>query len=186
MKILLTPQLFAEILPAIGGNLDVDFYVPSIRVAQEIKVKPTLGRELYKKIETDFIEDNLDGDYLTLYEDFVQYLIAYSAAEHFVSIHPYKIGNSGISKVTSENLEAAEKKEIDFLVQNYRNIYEHFATQTIAFLNEVRFPEYPVNIKPVNNLVGGWFLESKSERIRDLGLPRNKYSVGASFNSDKY
>jgi hypothetical protein len=182
-KILLSPEAFIELVPSIGGNVDLDFYVPSVRIAQELFVKPALGKLLYNKIQTDFLADTLTGDYATLYEDYVQYMIAYYGAAHFVSIHPLKIGNGGIQKLSSEFGEAAEKNEIDFLVQNFRNIAEHFTTECIKFLKEVNFPEYPNNVKPVNNLVGGWYLSDKAERVRDRGLPRIQNSIGTGLST---
>jgi hypothetical protein len=185
MKILLSPETFIELVPSIGGNVDLDYYVPSIRVAQELFVKPLLTKPLYRKIETDFITDNLVDEYLELYQDYVQYLIAYSAASHFVSIHPLKIGNGGIQKMSSEYGTPAEKNEVDFLVQNYRATYEHFATETVKFLQEVRFDEYPTNIKPNNGLIGGWFVSDKADRIRNAQMPRRRYSINSGLWLDE-
>lgn len=181
MKILLAPETFIELIPAIGGNIDIDYFIPSIRVAQEIKVKPLLTKPLYRKIETDFEAGTLTGDYLELYDDYVKYLIAYSTAEHLMTILPYKVGNAGVLKTSTDYGTPAEKAEVDYIVQGYRNIYEHFATETVKFLKETKFAEYPNNIKPNNGLVGGFFLSDKAERVRDRGLPRNKYAVNNSL-----
>lgn len=176
-KILLSPENFIEIIPAIGGNVDIDYIIPSIRVAQEIKVKPLLTKPLYKKVEVEFIAETLSGDYLELYEDYLKYLIAYASAEHLMTILPYKVGNAGVLKTSTDYGVPTEKNEVDFIVQSYRNIYEHFATETVKFLNETKFPEYPSNIKPNNGLVGGWYLSDKAEIERNRSLPRVRYST---------
>ena len=183
MKILLLPEEFIELIPSIGGNIDIDYFIPSIRVAQEIKVKPLLTKPLYKKIETDFIAGTLAGDYLELYQDYIRYLIAYSAAEHLMTLIPYKVGNAGVLKTSTDYGTPAEKNEVDFIVQGHRNIYEHFATETVKFLRDTRFPEYPSNIKPNTGLTGGWFLSDSAERVRNRSLPRNRYAAGASINN---
>ena len=181
MTVLLSPEDFVSLIPAIGGNVDSDYFIPSIRVSQEIKVKPLLTKPLYRKIETDFVAGTLSGDYLELYEDYVKYLIAYGSAEHLMTILPYKVGNAGVLKTSTDYGTPAEKAEVDFIVQGYRNIYEHFATETIKFLQEIKFAEYPSNIKPNNGLVGGWYISDKAERIKDRGLPRNRYSISTGL-----
>jgi hypothetical protein len=183
MRVLLSPEDFVELIPAIGGNIDIDYFIPSIRVAQEIKVKPLLTKTLYKKVETDFIAGTLAGDYLELYEDYVKYLIAYGSAEHLMTILPYKVGNAGVLKTSTDYGTPAEKAEVDFIVQGYRNIYEHFATETVKYLQETKFAEYPSNIKPNNGLVGGWYISDSAERIKNRSLPRNRYAVGSSLGS---
>lgn len=182
MTVLLTPEDFIEIIPAIGGNIDIDYFIPSIRVAQEIKVKPLLTKPLYRKIEVDFEAGTLSGDYLELYNDYVKYMIAYGAAEHLMTILPYKVGNAGVLKTSTDYGTPAEKAEVDYVVQGYRNIYEHFATECVKFLQEVRFTEYPSNIKPNNGLVGGWYISDKADRERDRNLPRNRYSVNSGLS----
>ena len=79
MILLITPQQVVAKTP-LGGNIDFDKIVPCIEDAQITDLEPLIGQFLYDKIVTDFENDDLDGLYLTLYNDFiVDFLIRASA-----------------------------------------------------------------------------------------------------------
>ena len=71
----------------LGGNIDIDLWIPCVVDAQRTKIEETLGETLYNKICTDFENDDLTGLYETLYEDYVKpFLIHQSAVEYLLTI----------------------------------------------------------------------------------------------------
>jgi len=65
-----TPEEMAS-TTVLGGNVDVDKYIPCVASVQLTIIEPLLGTLLYDKISTDAENDDLAGLYLTLYDDFV-------------------------------------------------------------------------------------------------------------------
>ena len=56
----------------LGGNIDIDLWIPAVEDAQRSKLEEVLGETLFNKIDTDFGNDDLDGLYLTLFNDYIK------------------------------------------------------------------------------------------------------------------
>lgn len=56
----------------IGGNVDIDKFLPCVLDAQITDLEPLLGESLYDKIATDYENNDLAGLYLTLYDDYIK------------------------------------------------------------------------------------------------------------------
>jgi hypothetical protein len=146
----------------LGGNIDADRFIPAIKAAQNTKIKPLLGKELYNKVCTDFASSSLSGDYLELYNDYLKDMVIYSSSEIYLSVGAYMVSNNGITKIKTENSETVEKNEVDFLVQQYAKLYNHYEREFIKWIKLNPLPEYTLNdcnpnINRIN--VGGWSLK---------------------------
>ncbi len=82
----------------LGGNIDIDLYIPCIADAQRIRLEEILGETLYNKICLDFEDDELAGEYLTLYEGYIVPFLIAAAAVEYLLIGAYKVNNNGIFK----------------------------------------------------------------------------------------
>ena len=85
----------------LGGNIDIDLYIPCIADAQRTRLEEILGETLYDKICDDFDNDDLTGDYLTLYEDYIKPFLIKASAVEYLLIGAYKVNNNGIFKSIS-------------------------------------------------------------------------------------
>ena len=45
----------------LGGNIDIDLYIPCIADAQRTRLEEILGETLFNKIDVDFGNDDLSG-----------------------------------------------------------------------------------------------------------------------------
>jgi hypothetical protein len=145
----------------LNGNIDVDRYVPCIKAAQNTMIKPLLGADLYDKICLDFENQELSGSYQELYQDYVKDLIIYSSVEIYLSVGAYMVSNNGITKMKSDSNETVSKEEVDYLVQSYRNLYNHYERQFLEWIKNNPLPEYNLNscYNYSNRInVGGWSL----------------------------
>lgn len=145
----------------LGGNIDVDRYVPCIKAFQNTHIKPLLGVELYTKISQDFYSGSLSGNYLTLYEDYVKEMVIHGSAMNYVSIGAYMVSNNGITKLRSDSSETVNKDEVDYLVNFSEGLYDHYERQFLAWIKINPLPEYPVDSCTLSGnriLVGGWSL----------------------------
>ena len=126
----------------LGGNIDIDLYIPCIADAQRTRLEEILGETLYNKICLDFENDDLDGDYLTLYEGYIVPFIIAAAAVEYLLIGAYKVNNNGIFKAQPDNSIAIDKTEVDYLVNNMRLKSEMYRDRMFRWLARFHLPEY--------------------------------------------
>lgn len=145
----------------IGGNVDVDRYLASIKACQNTLIKPLLGKSLYDKICLDFENDTLTGVYLELYEDYVKELTIHGSAEIYISNGAYMVSNSGITKMKTDSSETISKEEVDYLVQSSRKLYELYEREFLTWIKTQSIPEYTKPCAVKSNTYGGWYLRKK-------------------------
>ena len=149
----------------LGGNIDIDLYIPCIADAQRIRLEEILGETLYNKICLDFENDDLDGEYLTLYEGYIVPFIIAAAAVEYLLIGAYKVNNNGIFKAQPDNSVAVDKTEVDYLVNNMRLKSEMYQDRMLRWLYKFNLPEYVssstniVNPMRSNLICGKWWLD---------------------------
>ena len=152
----------------IQGNVDLSKYQQDAYTAQRFYVKPALGKELYDKLVSDYGDNGsgLEGLYLELYEEYVKYLIIYSAGELYLKHAAYQVTNAGVIKARSESFESVDKLEIDFLMESCRGLYNMYKADMFDWLKENPLPEYK-NVPVINSKThtfGGWYLNTKLRR----------------------
>ena len=147
----------------LGGNIDVDRYLNSIKACQNTFVKPLLGNALYNKISIDYENGDLTGLYLTLYEDYVKELVIHGSAEIYLTNGAYMVSNNGITKMKSDSAETVSKEELDFLVQSSKKLYALYEREFFKWIKENPLPEYPVESTASKRTVniGGWVLKRR-------------------------
>lgn len=146
----------------LGGNIDVDRYVPCIKACQNTLIKPLLGEELYNKVCQDFASGSLSGSYETLYEDYVKEMVIHGSAMNYISVGAYMVSNNGITKLKSDSNETVSKSEVDYLVNFSESLYKHYERQFLTWIKLHPLAEYPVDSCELSGdriLVGGWSLK---------------------------
>lgn len=149
----------------LGGNIDIDLYIPCIADAQRIRLEEILGETLYNKICLDFENDDLENEYLTLYEGYIVPFIIAAAAVEYLLIGAYKVNNNGIFKAQPDNSVAVDKTEVDYLVNNMRLKSEMYQDRMLRWLYKNNLPEYVssstniVNPMRSNLICGKWWLD---------------------------
>jgi hypothetical protein len=126
----------------LGGDIDVDRYKFCILDAQNSKIKELLGDTLYTKIETDYDEDNLTGNYLTLYNEFVKPILIHQSAVEYLTIGSFQIANGGIYKHTPQNGTAVELSDVKYLIDAQRTKVEMYTERLNRWLLRLQLPEY--------------------------------------------
>ena len=119
IKLFITP---AEIKKTtiIGGNVDVDKFSFSIANVMITVIEPLLGSELFDKINSDFIAVTLAGDYLTIFNEFVQPITKFEASGEYIEISGYTLDNGGLFRHAPDNAETVDIDETYKLSQKYR------------------------------------------------------------------
>lgn len=132
---------------AVNGNVDTDKFIQFVKIAQDIHIQNYLGSDLFNKISTDIIADNLTGNYLTLVNTYVKPMVIHWAMVEYLPFASYTIANKGIYKHSSENSDTVVKDEVDFLIEKSRNLAQYYTDRFISYMsfNQDLFPEYNSN-----------------------------------------
>ena len=145
-EILLTSEVFVKSVSNISDNVAGKYILPSIREAQEIKLKSILGTCLLSALKLMVGNGTIDSAGNEKYKDLVdecQYFLAYSSIVELLPKISYKIGNFGVSKSTDENLQVATQDEIAKQEFYYQSKADYYALELQQFLldNKSSFPE---------------------------------------------
>jgi hypothetical protein len=128
----------------IGGNVDEDKIIPHIKVTQDTVVLQIIGTQLFQKIANDILANTITGDYETLLNEFIRYVVIHYSAANFYKFHPYDIGNAGITKHQGDTTVTVDKSEVDTLVATQSAIADNYRKRLIDHLvyYSSRYPEF--------------------------------------------
>lgn len=163
-EILLTSEAFVKAVSNLSDNVAGKYLMPSIREAQEIKLKGILGHALLEKCKTlvkynqfrasfnlDFNNDfewSFGGNenYRALIDE-CQYFLAYSAIVEVIYKTSFKLANMGLVKSTDQNMQPPTKAEIDNQRAYYQSKADAEALRLQGYLleNRTKYPELTEN-----------------------------------------
>jgi len=132
---------------AINGNVDVNFILPYVRIAQKIHCEDKLGTDLYDKLQSEITAGTLTGDYRTLVDDYIGDMLVQWAFYECIPFLRFKIQNGNIYSKTSETGNSLSETEASSLREEVRNSAEYFTERMILYItnNLTSFPEYSTN-----------------------------------------
>lgn len=140
---------------AINGNVDVEFLLPYVKVAQKKYIETKLGTDLFVKLQTDITNNTLAGNYLTLVDDYIQEALVHWSFYECLPFLRFKVMNNNIVQKTAENSQALSSDEANSLREEVRNTAEFYTQRMIDYLCEISFTEYTTSsgadIKPDRN-----------------------------------
>jgi hypothetical protein len=148
MKLFLQPNDIAA-LTGFSGNIDTDSIKPTINTAQTTQVKRVLGTRLYNKIYTDL--EDLEGNYLTIYNDYVVYMTAFFTASIYLSLSVDKVSNGGVFKLSAENATNTSDSKVNTLSKNYEAIAISYENNFREFMTTITIDEWGTDEKESEN-----------------------------------
>jgi hypothetical protein len=134
----------------LDGNIDVDNLKPFIGIAQTTHLKAFLGTKLYTKIYNDysldysggvFTPNNLTGEYLIIYEDYIKDFLSYYTSALFVDFGGYKITENGLHKVAGENTTSLSETETETLSLKYTKLVSNVESNFKEYVSDKNIPE---------------------------------------------
>lgn len=145
-------------LTGFSGNIDSDSIKPSINVAQTTHLKRILGIDLYNKISNDIENNDLSGDYLTIYNDYIVYMTAFFSASIYLSLNTSKTTNVGTYKLNPDNATSSSNNEVVILGNNYKAIASSYEDNFREFMKTISIPEWTSteNTKSSTNILN-WY-----------------------------
>ena len=162
---------------AIGGNVDNEFLLPYIKVAQKKYIETKLGTDLFEALQTKITAGSLTGPYQTLVDDYIQDALAHWSFFECIPFLRYKVMNNNVVSKTAENSTPLTREEAQDLREEIRNTAEFFTERLIDYIknNTASFPEYTTNtgadVSPDTvNYYSGMNLEYDRNQRRDITL----------------
>lgn len=140
-------------LSSFDGNIDNDSINPFIFMAQNADIKRILGNDLYNKILSDFEDETLAGDYLTIYNDYIAIILAYYTCSYYLNLAVPKVSQNGAYLVTPEKTEQLTKEERSDMAEKYSKLAVGLELKFNEVLDDLNLPERPApsSIKPKSN-----------------------------------
>ena len=129
---------------AIGGNVDMEFMLPYIKVAQKKYIETKLGTDLFEALQTKITAGSLTGAYQTLVDDYIQDALTHWSFFECLPFLRFKVSNSNIYSKNSETGTALSQEEAQHLREEIANTSEYFTQRLIDYItnNTSSFPEY--------------------------------------------
>jgi hypothetical protein len=162
---------------AIGGNVDMEFLLPYIRVAQKKYIETKLGTDLFEALQTKITAGNLAGAYQTLTDDYIQDALVHWAFYECLPFLRFKVSNGNVYSKTSETGTALSTEEAQHLREEIRNTAEFYTQRTIDYIvhNLSSFPEYSTN-------TGADTHPDKDAYYSGMNLERNRQKRGITLD----
>ena len=162
---------------AIGGNVDVEYILPYIKVAQKKYIETKLGTDLFTKLQADITAGSLSGAYQTLVDDYIQDALTHWSFYECLPFLRYKIMNNNVVQKTAENSQALTTEEAQQLREEIRNTAEFYTERLIDYIknNTASYPEYSSNsgadVSPDSNAYySGLNVEKDINGMREITL----------------
>lgn len=157
--ILITEEQLKTNTP-LGGNVDVAKLLPALKTVQNSNIKQILGAELYIKLQEDYEDDNLTGDYEELLIDYIQPMIIHQGTAYYLTYGAYQFSNKGAYKASSDNYTTLTKDEVDYVVKSQEKLYKMYKKDFYSWIKDKSIPEYVENKKAkTTKRIGGWILK---------------------------
>ncbi|QDP64676.1 MAG: hypothetical protein Unbinned4585contig1001_40 [Prokaryotic dsDNA virus sp.] len=156
---------------ALGGNIDNDFILPYLKIAQRKYIESKLGTDLFEALQTKITAGSLTGVYQTLVDDYIQDSLVHWGFYECLPFLRVRVSNNGIGVKVSETTESMTQEEMSSLREEIRNTAEFYTERMIDYLrhNSSSYPEYSTSsgsdVSPdTNAFYSGMNLEREKHR----------------------
>lgn len=132
---------------SITNNVDVEFLLPYLKIAQRKYIETSLGTDLYEKCQSDITGGTLSGVYATLINTYVADTLCHYAFYEALPYMHYKVMNKGVMLKSSDNASPITREELQDLRHSVLDTAEWFRKRLVDYLkhNNSSYPEYTTN-----------------------------------------
>ena len=136
---------------AINMNVDVNFLLPYVKIAQKKYVETKLGTNLFVAIQGMIsggtISNPANANYKTLLDDYVADMLVHYAFYEVLPFLRYKVQNNNVVSKTAENSTPLTRAEAQDLRSEISNTAQFYAERLVDYIcnNSSLFPEFSTN-----------------------------------------
>lgn len=142
-NILILSEDFVKTNTELSDNYWGKFLLPSIRDMQDIYLQQCLGTNLYNSVLNKIANNELDGYYKELVEDYARWYLLHLVVMDALVVANTKVGNIGAVHSRDEQVTNLTDAEIDRLGKSHDIKANHYLKRMQEFLieNKSEFPE---------------------------------------------
>jgi len=158
---------------AINMNVDVQFLLPYVRIAQEKYIETKLGTNLFvaiqQMIKLGTIGNVGNANYKLLLDDYIADVLIHYSFYEVLPFLRYKVQNNNVVAKTAENSNPLSRTDAQDLRSEVSNTAQFYTERLVSYLcdNSNLYPEYSTNtgsdISPDSN---SYYQGMNLERIR--------------------
>tara|TARA_R110000787_G_scaffold59281_1_gene134386 strand:+ start:1987 stop:2562 length:576 start_codon:yes stop_codon:yes gene_type:complete len=136
---------------AINMNVDVQFLLPYVRIAQEKYIETKLGTNLFEAIQGMIsggtIGNVANANYKLLLDDYIADVLIHYSFYEVLPFLRYKVQNNNVVSKTAENSNPLSRTEAQDLRSEVSNTAQFYTERLVSYLcdNSNLFPEYSTN-----------------------------------------
>jgi|TARA_R110001632_G_scaffold51177_2_gene127317 hypothetical protein len=136
---------------AINMNVDVNFLLPYVRIAQKKYIETKLGTNLFEAIQLMISGGTIglpaNSNYKTLLDDYIADVLVHYAFYEVLPFLRYKVQNNNVVSKTAENSNPLSRAEAQDLRSEISNTAQFYTERLVDYLcnNNNLFPEYSTN-----------------------------------------
>lgn len=150
----------------INDNADFQTIQPVIILCQDKYIIPLLGTDLFEEISGQITNNTVTALNTTLLNNYVRKCLVWYILHECPPMFKYRFMNKGVMVKNSENSQPADLKDIQFLMDNFKQSAEWYAQRVTKYLVRLdsSYPLYRANsdsddIRPnTNNFTSSLFL----------------------------
>ena len=158
---------------AINMNVDVQFLLPYVRIAQEKYIETKLGTNLFVAIQGMISGGTIgnvgNANYKLLLDDYIADVLIHYSFYEVLPFLRYKVQNNNVVSKTAENSNPLSRTEAQDLRSEVSNTAQFYTERLVNYLcdNSNLYPEYSTNtgseISPDSN---AYYQGMNLERIK--------------------
>ena len=177
MEVLLISEDTIKSVTNMSDNMQGDYLLPAIQLAQDIDLEETIGTPLLEKIQELVLNNTIiNADncaYKTLLDKYIQPFLCYATIAHITVPVAFKIANAGILRTEDEKMYNVSANEVDRVKYHYQHIADTYKYRLQRYLiaNYNKYPEL-LKYKSIADLRANLYSAASCGIV--LGGPRGK------------
>jgi hypothetical protein len=143
LNLLLSVKTLTE-LSEIPANVDPHIIRPIIREVQDMRIEPVIGSKLFEALKLKVKEDDIDGVYKILLEEYITPVMVYGVLAELPLRMNYRAQNQGFISKTSENSQNNSDSDLYKISKKHESTREFYSNKLSSYLCDKAslFPEY--------------------------------------------
>ena len=118
----------------VGLNVDANIITPAIVTAADTFVRSIIGTPFYNYLLTQFNNQVLDPDEVTLVQDYIKNAVAWRAASEIVAAASYQLKNKGVQTQSGDFSMSPEYRAIMWNIQH--------TSDKATFYDKDKYPQF--------------------------------------------
>ena len=131
----ITEALFKERTGA-SNAIDGKQIFPMIKVAQDIYIQSALGSDLYNRLLTGIVANNLNANEENLIDNYITDSLVWYTMSMLPITMGYQLFSKGFLQKTSEESQTPSRADLELIEQKYKSMAEFYKERMIKYLQE--------------------------------------------------